>query len=238
MLFRSVSQSRYQRNSKKKPKIPRRRELNAVGEYAQDAYSLGVRTWKGLNAIRKLVNIEFKRFDINANGSTTSQAGSAYQLSQIAQGTDNGQRVGNSLRCQRLSFRAHILINGSATRSAVRAIIVRDLENTGSAPAGSDVLTSAGGANCVTSNYAYTTHGIGTLPGRFTILFDETVTLSITGNQNALFKLDLPMSQHIRYSGSGATHTKEGSLWLLLFCNEATNTATIDWNANLLYTDD
>ena len=218
--------------------MPRRKQLNAVGEYAQDAYSLGVRTWKGLNAIRKLVNIEFKRFDINANGSATSQAGSVLQLSQIPQGTDNGQRVGNSLKCQHFRLCAHVLINGSATRSAVRVMVVRDLENTGSAPAGSDVLVSAGGSNCVTSNYLYTTHGIGTLPGRFTILFDEAVTLSITGNQNALMKVDIPMSQHIRYSGSSGSNTKEGSLWLLLFCNESTNTATVDWNANLTYTDD
>jgi hypothetical protein len=212
--------------------------LNAVGEYAQDAYSLGVRTWNGLNAIRKLINIEFKRFDVNANGASTSQAGVVSQLSQIAQGTDNGQRVGNSLRCQHLRFCAHVLINGSATRSAVRIIIVRDLENAGSAPAGSDILVSAGGSNCVTSNYLYTSHGIGTLPGRFTILFDETVTMSVTGEQNCLVKCELPMTQHIRYSGSAGASTKEGSLWVAAFCNEATNTATLDWNANLTYTDD
>ena len=213
-------------SKKKKSRVPTKR-LNAVGEYAQDAYSLGVRTWNGLNAIRKLINIEFKRFDVNANGASTSQAGVVSQLSQIVQGTDNGQRLGNSLRCQHLRLWGHLLINTSASRSAVRIIIVRDLENVGSVPAGSDLLVSAGTSNCVTSNYLYTNHGIGTLPGRFTILFDETVTMSITGDQNCLIKAEIPLTQHIRYSGSGATNTKEGSLWVFAFCNESVNTAKL-----------
>ncbi len=194
-----------------------------------------------MNEIRKLVNIETKRFDITAAAFGTSQAGTVGQLNNMAQGADFNQRVGDSIRTQRLQFKAHVKMAAAATQTVVRVIIFRDHENTGTAaaPVGSDLLTRAGNPEVVCSPYNYFNYPQGPMsPGRFTVLYDEAVTLSITGEQNAYLNHDVPLSQHARYSGTAAANTREGALMVLFYCNEAVNTATADWCATLWYTDD
>jgi len=214
------------------------RQIGEVGQFAEDAWSLGKRAFKGVNALRKLINIEFKRFDTTDTGRAMSQAGAVLQMSQIPQGLDRHNRVGDSIRTQYLKFSGQIFISGSAIRSIARVMIVRDKENLGSAPAGSDILTTAGTSNATSCGYNYFNTSIGSTGGRFTVLYDEAVALSVTGDQSAYLHFQTPLSQHIRYSGSGATATREGSLWVVLLTNESTNVPTIDWDAQLQFTDD
>jgi len=225
-------------NSSRRKGKRRQNQVGQVGRYAEDAFSLGKRTLKGLNELRKLINIEFKRFDVTVTGGTTSQAGAVAQLSQIAQGTDFNTRVGDSIRTQHICFNAQYFLTGASVQAIVRCIIVRDNENTGSAPSGSDVLTQAGTANATVSPHSYINFPIGQTQGRFKVLFDEITSMSSTGEINALMHHEQPLGQHIRYKGSLATDTREGSLWIMFFTNLAAATPTVDWSVYVTYTDD
>jgi len=211
---------------------------DSPGAFVNDAWSLSKRAIRGINELRKLINTEFKFVDITGSGSVITQSGAFAHITSIAQGTDVSQRTGDSLKTQYIEFKAHLLINNSATRTMYRVIVFRDLENTGSVPVGTDLLKQAGTGNAPTSPFTYANLTRGDVPNRFTILLDEIGTLCINGQENAVLDFASHLTQHVRYSSTGAGNVREGALFVAFFSNESTNTPTVDWDIRLFYTDD
>jgi len=224
--------------SKRKSKRTSRSTLSgtghAIGKYSDDAFSLAKRTMTGLNEIRKLINIESKIIDISASNTSIPATGTVVCLSQVVQGLDYNNRVGDSLRLQRLTFRARLFENGSATNSVVRVLIFRDLDGYGTAPTTGTVLDSLGGNNNPLSHYNWLNSD------RFSILFDEMLTLDTAGTPSYPVYFDSSHQGHVKYLGTSAAAASngKGSVYLLFCSDEATNTPTIAYSSRIVFTDD
>lgn len=209
---------------------PRQREGgDSVGKYFGDAWSLAKRTANGLNEIRKLINVEEKFFNVNTSF-TIPTTGTINCLSQMGQGTDYNNRIGDSLKIQKLVFRAKLLMNTASTGTIVRVLIIRDLFQQGVDPTFTNVL---GGANPLNpKNFL--------LRDRFSILVDELIYLSNSGEDGCSLHYNIPHEGHIKYIGTTAAAASNGfgSLYLLTVADEATNVPTFTWNSSLYYTDD
>jgi hypothetical protein len=234
-----VAQKLMKRKGKNRraPKTTGSRSLSTrekVETYAGDAYSLASRTWRGLNELRKLVNIETKYLD-TITTSATSQSGTVTALHLCAQGTSENTRVGNSIKVHTFKYRGVLAIHPSVSNySTFRVIIARDMENSGVTPAGSDILEYAGASGVCVSPLNYDNKH------RFGIIFDEIYQLNIQSNASMAISFKVPLEKHIEYRGSTAASTSnaEGSMFVFVFTNEPTNTGTLSISSRLEYTDD
>jgi len=206
----------------------------AVSKFAGDAYSLGARAIRGLNEIRKLINIETKFGEVGAS-TTQNATATITQITQLAEGVTNTTRVGQSIRLQTLEFDNFATVHASSTLStAIRTIVFRDLENTGTAPVATDLLESASNPQAMSSAYVWNNLR------RFAIIYDEVLLLNINNNNGGFQRLRVPHHGHVKYRGtdSSAASAGEGSVWMLMVSNQATNSPTVTWTFRITFTDD
>lgn len=205
-----------------------------VEKYAGDAYDLASRTWKGLNEIRKFINIEEKYSDLNASQSP-DQNGAVTCLSQLAQGTTMNTRVGNSVRVQRVTVRARVAVNSAVTTfSVVRVAIIRDMEGQGSAPACSDIFETVGTSAAPRQPFDWLNRK------RFALLYDTFLTVAPASGCAREFIFDVELAKHVLYRGTTAAAASdgEGSIYIVSLSDEATNTPTVSYSSRITYTDD
>ncbi len=208
-----------------------RSKPDAVGQYASDAWSLAKRTAYGLNEIRKLINIETKVLQTSNTGAIDN-AGTVSTISSIAQGLDYNNRVGDSIKLQRIEFRFRALMGTTGTKTTLRVMLVRDLDGYGTKPGVSDILESVD----VLSPKKYLN------ADRFSVLVDETLSLSSVSNTNTADSFVLPHEGHIKYLGTTAADASngKGTLYILWLSNESsgTNSPTVYFYTRLYFTDD
>jgi len=193
---------------------------------------LAKRTAYGLNEIRKLINIETKLLTTTGNSSSLMDtSGFVIELSNLAQGLDYTNRVGDSIKMQRIDIRYRISQASAATRTFCRVIVFRDLDGYGVKPAVTDVLESA--SELSMPKYLN--------KDRFSILHDEFSCLSIAGAAAEVADFSIPHEGHIKYLGTTAASASngKGSLYMLIISNESgANVPTFAHNDRILYTDD
>ncbi len=189
-----------------------------------------------MNEIRKLINIETKQASANGTGTSAAQTATCTYMLPLAEGLDNSDRVGVSIKTQSMRCKFWVKMNGSATNTIVRCLIVRDWNNTGAAPTSGDILNIPGAGQACTAQYNF----INTQKPRFAILYDEVVLLNTASNMAAFLEFDCQLGQHAHFRGttSAVTSAAEGSLWFMLVSNEATNTPTYDYDTRVFFTDD
>lgn len=187
------------------------------------------RTAYGLNEIRKLINIETKVLDTQ-NGANIPNTGTVSPISTLVQGLDYNQRVGDSLKMQRIECRYRWQINTSAVKTFVRVLLVRDLDGYGTTPAVTDILESAD----VIAPVKFLNKD------RFSILYDDIETLQIVNESSSVGVYVTPHEGHIKYLGTtaAAASNGKGSMYLIFVSSEATNTPRVDFYTRIYYTDD
>lgn len=223
------NQGRSVRVNRKRRSRGRKNPENSVGKYASDAWSLAKRTAYGLNEIRKLINIETKVFDKSGTlGVNTT--GTIVPISNMIQGVDYNQRIGNSLKLQRIEVNFRNLI-GTGTNSFLRVMLVRDLDNQGATPNISDILQTVDVMS--PRNYLRTE--------RFSVLYDEFSNLNSVSQTGEVAELDLPHEGHIKYldATSNPSSYGKGNLFLVHISNEnVANQLTCIYYSRIYYTDD
>lgn len=192
-----------------------------------------------MNAIRQLINIEYKYIDNNANSITSSSSGAINALSGIAQGTDVSNRVGDSIRGQSLDFNLTVTRNG--TDGNFRCIVFRDTENQGATPSVSDVLQTVGTAVNTVTPYNWFNKNLNSGKNRIVVLYDEVMSLEAS-DTNMTVKLHFPASEmkHIRYRGTtnGSASFAEGALFALFITDQSASQPLYTWYSRLTFTDD
>jgi len=223
---------RSRRKQRRGPKSDRTQQ--SVEKFAGDAYSLASRAVRGLNEIRKYINIETKVLDFDIPTQAVSTTATVTYSSGIAQGTDIGGRVGDSIKVQHLEFLGRVVINSAATFSCIRILLVRDMANAGAAPAASDILETVSGSVTNRSPLNYINRK------RFSVLYDNFLTLDVATAYSQPIRATIPMEKHINFRGTGSTvgSAAEGSLFWLFVSDEATNTPNISVYTQMLFTDD
>lgn len=197
----------------------------------QGYVSKGGLAYKALGLARKVadaVNVEYKFKDVNNvvnpdyNGSIVSP------LTSITQGVaGNGNRIGDSLKVQRLTFRAFLSHNASDCQ--VRIIWYWDDQNKTSVP--SDVLNSIG--------TAYAPLSAKTYDKRFQtkILYDKRFMLGPNAYPTKEVSFNMPINRHTNYD-TGAATIETGALKLLIVSNlVTTNLPIVTYTYRISYTD-
>lgn len=194
------------------------------------------RTAHGLNEIRKLVNVEEKIILTSSGGTPVvfDFNGVIVPLTYVAQGTDYTNRVGDSIKLQKLEFKAAIVKSNSSITTTCRCIIFRDLDNYGTIPAVTDLMQVIGAGDAPLSAYKFLNRK------RFSILYDELLELCANGDQGQVIAVDIPHSGHVLYLGSAANAASQGKggIYVLFISNEGTNYPTYTFYNRIIFTDD
>lgn len=205
------------------------RNSSAVSNTASLAWS----AWKGMNRIRRLVNVEKKKLDTaisNSPDNSTFTNTFVTHLSAVPLGDSDAQRDGNSIRPQYLLIRGHLVMNGSATNTCVRYIVFQDTQQqSDTIPAVSDVLETSFG---FVVNNPLNSETVG----RFRIISDWNCVVD-TDNPLYTFKKNIRLSGHIRYNGTTGTDIQKDGLYILAVSDQVTNTPTSTLTCRLSFTD-
>jgi hypothetical protein len=207
---------------------------DSVGKYASDAWSLAQRTASGLNEIRKLINIETKTLDTIKTSTTVNTTGSVLCVSEIAQGLDYNNRVGDSIKIQHFECRVRLYQNTGATETTMRVVCFRDLDGYGTSPTTADFFETVGVVSAPLSPYKWLNRD------RFSVLYDELICFNSTGGQTEEIVFSMPHSGHVKYLGTTAAAASDGkgSVYWAVLSDEATNTPSYALYSRILFTDD
>lgn len=212
--------------SKSRKTYRRKRSKYSWNSVAGNAKWAAQRALKGFNYLKSLINVEKKFLDVTNNNQAIGSSPVVYPLTQMATGDDYKTRDGNSIKASSILIRLSAVLDTSAEQTFVRMLLVRDMEQNTSTPAGSDILESNDYLSPIS-------HVNGK---RFYVMCDKYLNLTKTGNSK-MIKCYKKLYHHIRFSSSSSTDTREGNLYLLLISDQAVNTPTIDFTSRLRYID-
>lgn len=215
------------RSYKKRSSAPWYRKKYSVTDMAKSA-------WKGVKFLKGLVNVEKNEADsaINTTFSTTS---SVTLLTTVAQGNDDGNRSGNSILAKYLYIRAVVYRDSANTvqQNFCRYLIVKDLQNTGTAPTLNDLLE-----NVVSGAGVYSPLSKDHSP-RYQVLVDNLFCLLKNQSDAKVIKHFIPINDHIKFTGSASTDVYTNNIYLLCYGDIASisNPPIITGNARLAFYD-
>lgn len=214
-----------------------RRRLKIVQrskEWYDKKYSvkdLAVRALNGVKYLRMLVNAERKYYDLNQSASVDNN-GTMVHLTPIPQGDGVSDRSGIKVAARSLYIRTNTYNNNTINNSFVRFIIFFDKFNTGTAPAPSDIISTAGSGHVTTSPLRL---GRGV---RYDILYDKVMTASNTASTANARNIFINLFRKINYSNSLGTDTYSNQLYMLMVSQDPGPTApTVVYSSRFGYMD-
>lgn len=180
-----------------------------------------------VNKLNSIVKSELKTID---HLFPTPQSGipTITSLTSLIQGTDYNQRIGRSIRLKSVQYQGNIGMNASATSTLYRIVIFVDNDNTGTPPASTDI--GIGTVNDIRSSNPNAMK-------RFTILQDRLIRMATGNVLNFPLKGFRRLNHSVKYDGTAAIDTSQGSLWLLTVSDQAINQPSITCTARVRYWD-
>jgi len=196
------------------------------------------KAWTGVQAIKKLINVERNYLEIDTNVANTAfdSNGSVVCLSLMATGDGVGARTGNSIRTQSIDFSSVITAGTTNIQNSMyRVIIFIDKENDGAAPNVNDVLIGQ------QPHYLYNPL---TVPKRFQIIKDWLGLLQPKYSTNVDYKLlnfSTDLTGHCLYdaTSSSQSSTREGAIFMLTLSDRTagSDAPIMNYKYRLVYTD-
>lgn len=150
--------------------------------------------------------------DLTYNCPLTSSFGSPVFLTPIAQGTDQQERIGRSIRIKSVQIRLKTVTTGSPAVGQIRYVIVYDRQSNGVTPVSTDVFAGSAQFNDpMQLNYKE----------RFVVLMDRITdsqqSSAVPISDKAYVKCDL--DQIWAGAGGSAGNIRTGSIWLFMANN-------------------
>lgn len=216
-----------------------------VADAAFSAYKLARR-------IKDAVNIEYKEFEDNiafdqlGPGNPGSPVQDSYEFRPLclpSQGLTANERIGDSIKLQRLTARGSIGFNPAFTTGATASALVRVILMRGKADNGKLYVVADS-----TSNDPYPIldqEGVFGAKNDYNkyntkFLFDRTYTLDAAKRNIITFKWNFPLNWHQNFQ-PGGVNIQESGLYLGVVTNTATNGSNSPifyMNYSVTYTDD
>lgn len=133
---------------------------------------------KVLEAVSKELEIKQLVFGVAPGAAQTCQQASVavvvYTTPAVAQGTDQGQRIGQKIMIKDIQIRGYVKAGTAAVQDA-RIIFVRDMQCNGAVPAASQIIAEVGATTGMNSPYNQN------YDRRFHVLFDKRFSLNVDG---------------------------------------------------------
>lgn len=196
------------------------------------AWSLAKKALRGVNTLRKLVNVEHKFITSENISVTASSTGSVTLLNGVGQGDTAQTRDGASIRFVRYIANFTLSQHASANLTYIRLILVWYYENNATAKVLGNILQDTTDTKSMIQEDNL---------GKFRVLMDKHVMLCDSGNKGKTMAVDLPLNAHSVYTigstGSAATDIQKGALYLLCVSNQATNTPEVKFSSRAIFID-
>ena len=156
-------------------------------------------------------------------------------LLQVAEGTDDTQRVGRRIFLRRLFLNARIYPTSNSTiHNTTRIVIFFDKQANGSTPTISDIFDNVNFMSVYDWN---------SVPKRYEIIYDSIrsfggnwsqVNSASSEPQTGVIRLDIPLNRLVQYKGttSAVTDIVSNSLWIL---HKGNQTLASDAGSNINY---
>ncbi len=199
-----------------------------IGSFRNTAYLA-----KQVYQLKKMVNVEYKNFDIQLTNGTATPAGAIQQATNIGQGDTTITRDGSNVKLVSLYFKGNVRINPNAVNSSVRIMLIWDKQTNGSIYAPADLLLDVTADDIITSPLNLDNMF------RFIVLYDRTFSLSAGGTTLINFKYYKKLNMKIRYDAAAATiaDVTSNSLSILRITDEATDLPTVTYTHRLRFVD-
>ncbi len=184
-------------------------------------------------ATKRLLNVEIKNHDVQQSVANITTTPVIVQLTNIPQGDGTSERDGAQVKLTQLEFRMQVLLNGSATRSSYRILIICDKQTNQALYSAADVLEDVTSTDMIFSPINLDNKR------RFQILDDWTVHVGTAEGRIKHFKKFYKMNKIIRWdaSTSAIADLTQSSLSLLMVSSEATNGPQITSFSRVRYID-
>lgn len=180
--------------------------------------------------IKSLMNVEYKHHDRNITATNITDTSQVACLNLIAQGDDEINRNGNSIKAIKLNARYRITFtSGSDTTQYVRVMFFQDMHSEGDTPVGTDVLDSDDVMDYLNPDNT----------DRYKILYDRTHGLTAEKG-GIVVKKNFKMNCKLEYIGASgiASHLGGGAIWMLwIGTQDTSNYPIIDAKTRLRYID-
>lgn len=203
--------------SKKSKKYSRKRRRTMPWYNRPINYSvsdIATAAYNGVKYLKGMINSEKHYFDVTGSGNVDT-TGSVNLLTGVAQGDDVNNRNGNSILGKTIFLRV-LLTRVAANTNPVnfcRILVVKDMENTGTDPAISDILASATTISPLNVDHT----------SRYQVLADRVVPLSANGREGSQHKFYIRVNDHVKYTGSGGAAIYKNQIYMMLIGDQATN---------------
>lgn len=163
--------------------------------------------------VKSLINVERKVKYTTQTGVSVNTTPVFQCLTNIATGTSDTTRIGNSIKANSLNWRFH-LAKTNSQQCIVRIIIFMDIAGHGGTPSESDLLQTTGEVNSPLN----LDNG-----KRFTVLKDFYGQMSNGSRTIFLRKGGMKLNHHCEYDGtsSNVSDTTNGHLWVMYMSNIA-----------------
>lgn len=200
----------YRKNYRRRRRKP---AASSWGSYANTA----VRALSLASRVASMVNVEYKNID-TVSTATLSTTWQVVNLTLCAQGDDQTNRNGRSIKSQSLMMQCGITANATATVPVrCRLVLVKDNQGLAANPNGTDIFTLNG---------TEALRVILNTQNRFQVIWDRMKTINTDGAGPSAISIRkyFKMSHHIKYQLTTATQTANGpgSLFFLFLCDNAT----------------
>lgn len=167
--------------------------------------ALGMAKW-----VASVINPELKSFDVALPTAITT-SWTITNLTNIAEGDDDTNRTGRSIKCASYNFRYSMIMPATASIAAqVRVVVLRDNWQQGSDPTALQVYES---------NTPNSLRQVQVQQGRFQVLLDRTHVLNPPGGGNSgiMIVQARKYMRHIKFIGTDGTDASQGAGNLYLF---------------------
>lgn len=150
---------------------------------------------------------EMKSADLGPAALAYSTTGTITLLNGVAQGLDNGQRIGRKFNVRSILVRGFASVGSTPTASCIRHMLVYDKQTNGVLPVITDILNTVSMLGCNNLDNR----------DRFVILADKTSYLEAAGRSQIPIKMFLKTNLEVINSGVASTiaSINTGSLYLI-----------------------
>lgn len=197
-------------------------------------YQLAKAAYSTANYVKDMVNIEYKVYRIETTPTTFNNLGVIYDLigsnsgfAGIQQGITVNDRIGDSIKLQRMVFRGLIQKNAAATINSIRIIVFQGKAEAGLMYSTADILESTNVYSGKNENNRYNTK----------VLYDEVKVIDSVKSQYLELDWNIELNWHAKFE-AGVTTIADGGLYMLLLTGASVNLPSWDGVFRITYTDD
>lgn len=188
---------------------------------------IAMKAWKGVKALKGIINSELKNHTIQNNSFNASSTGAVSLISGITQGDSDAQRNGNSVLAKTLNLKYVITNNAAAPGTIVKVYLIKDMQQVSdSNPTFTDV---------------FSTSDIQSFPNwqtkkRFQIKDAKTFVYD-TSRLTQIVEFSHVVDSHLLFNGAVSTDVQKGHYYILWVSNQSTNVPNFTYSSRLSYYD-